>query len=349
MNVIKVRNVHQALPEGIYYLRSSGYTSPSRAGGVRVAPGPVVTVYSNPTERVLFWPQRDANPFFHLMEALWMLAGRNDLAWLERFNSKMREFSDDGVTLHGAYGYRWRYHFGMDQLDGVCALLRDAPNSRRVVLQMWDCKVDLGVTEAECSLDTPCNDLAFLEVRNGCLNLTVLCRSNDIIWGAYGTNAVHFSVLQEYLASRLGVRVGIFYQFSNNYHAYVDIFRKNEQLADEAANPYRRERARCPYTRGEVYTIPIVSSDQRFEEELRHFMDGGDQGAARYNSEFLQRASSVRVSYLNWKLYKDPDEAISILRDGCPMSGKKQWDFGRACIEWLERRKERQLKKEEEE
>jgi len=209
---------------------------------------------------------------------------------------------------------------------------------------MWDCKVDLGTTAAACSLDTPCNDLVFLEVRDGCLNLTVLCRSNDIIWGAYGTNAVHFSVLQEYLASRIGVRVGILYQFSNNYHAYKDIFEQNLELADRAASPYRR-RSRCPYTRGEVYTIPIVSSGQLFEEELLHFMDHNDLATARYNSEFLQRASSVRESYLTWKKWRDPDRAIDILRDGCPMDGEKQWDFSRACIEWLERRKERRLTK----
>jgi len=344
MITIQVRNVHQALPEGMYYLRHSGLERSSRAGRVLVAPGPVMTVYSHPTERVLFWPQRDANPFFHLMEALWMLAGRNDLAWLERFNSKMREFSDNGVTLHGAYGYRWRYHFGRDQLNQVVELLRLTPNSRRAVIQMWDCNIDFCELEKLGSLDTPCNDLVFLEIRDGCLNQTVLCRSNDIIWGAYGTNAVHFSVLQEYLASRIGVRVGIFYQFSNNYHAYEDIFRKNEELVDKAASPYRRDRGRCPYTRGEVYTIPIVSSDQRFEEELVHFM--GHEGLGeRYSSEFLQRSSSVRESYIAWKNWRDPVRAIRILRDGCPTDGGKQWDFSLACIEWLERRKEQRLTK----
>jgi hypothetical protein len=47
----------------------------SRAGDVLVAPHPVMSVTSIPTERVLFDPARDANPFFHLFESLWMLAG----------------------------------------------------------------------------------------------------------------------------------------------------------------------------------------------------------------------------------------------------------------------------------
>jgi len=53
------------------------------------------------------------------------------------------------------------------------------------------------------------------------LDMTVCCRSNDVIWGAHGANAVHFSVLQEYLAARLGVQIGTLYQISNNYHGYL--------------------------------------------------------------------------------------------------------------------------------
>jgi hypothetical protein len=52
--------------------------------------------------------------------------------------------------------------------------------------------------------------------------MTVTCRSNDAIWGAHGANAVHFSVLQEYVAAAVGVLVGPMVQLSNNYHIYAD-------------------------------------------------------------------------------------------------------------------------------
>ncbi len=81
MNVISVRNVHEALPEALRFLRQTGVPRDSRNGAVLQAPCPVTTVYRRPDERVLFWPERDANPFFHFMESLWMLAGRNDVAW----------------------------------------------------------------------------------------------------------------------------------------------------------------------------------------------------------------------------------------------------------------------------
>src|SRR5262249_11634251 len=144
-------------------------------GTVLVIDEPVTITYTHPRERVLFNTVRDANPFFHLYEALWMLAGRNDVAPLSYYNSRMKEFSDDGKTLNGAYGYRWRnargreYGSGLtivmvddptlptgkrpvcadlsvgscDQLDTLVNHLRADPTSRRAVLQMWNVEDDL--------------------------------------------------------------------------------------------------------------------------------------------------------------------------------------------------------------
>src|ERR1035441_9362085 len=117
MKVIEARNVNDALVQGLEYLIAYGVPEGSRNGPVLVAPGPVTTVYRKPLERVLYSATRDANPFFHAMEAIWMLAGRNDLKWPMQFNKNFGAYSDDGVTLRGAYGYRWHSWFGYDQLN----------------------------------------------------------------------------------------------------------------------------------------------------------------------------------------------------------------------------------------
>src|SRR5258708_35739439 len=70
----------------------------TRNGKCLVVDEPVLISYTHPKERVLFNPVRDANPFFHLYESLWMLAGRNDLKSLAYYCSRMKEFSDDGKT-----------------------------------------------------------------------------------------------------------------------------------------------------------------------------------------------------------------------------------------------------------
>ena len=87
MEVIHARNVNDAWPQAIHLVADAGVMQETRAGSAMVVPHPVATVYAKPAERVLFDPVRDANPIFHHFEALWMLAGRDDADWLDRFVS----------------------------------------------------------------------------------------------------------------------------------------------------------------------------------------------------------------------------------------------------------------------
>ena len=123
MKVINCRNVNDGFIKGMDLLgRYREDVKPSRAGNVIEVPEPVATVYENSRERVLFEDVRKANPFFHLMESLWMLGGANDLEYVKVYNKRMEEYSDDGITLQGAYGFRWREHFGGDKLSTIIEL-----------------------------------------------------------------------------------------------------------------------------------------------------------------------------------------------------------------------------------
>lgn len=323
------------------YLIKEGNASGSRAGDVAVAPTPVTTVYEKPKERVLFFPERDANPFFHLMEALWMLAGRNDVAFLEFYNRRMKDFSDDGKTFHGAYGYRWRNHFGGDQISLVIDLLKNNPRTRRAVIQMWDCSTDL--RGLEHGKDVPCNLVVtpWIDIEKSALNMTVFCRSNDIIWGAAGANAVHFSILQEYLASMFHLDVGVYYQISNNFHAYEPLFTDLlVHIAD--MTPEINE-----YSVGSVQTTPIVTDPGTFDEELFRFMNWHDiktdyktrpQQAIVdkewKNKFFPEVAIPMALAYFIFRS-KDPDrwEKISPLLGG----GSSTNDWLYASWHWMQR------------
>lgn len=230
MEVIHVVNVNEALPVGLKRLVDRGVRRDSRNGPVRVMPCPVTTVYDRPLERVLFWKSRDANPFLHVYESFWMLAGRNDVLPLLQYSREFEKFHDHG-TMHGAYGRRWRGLFETDQLQVVARRLREMPEDRRCVIQMWDTVYDLDSRMR----DVPCNVTATVQRdADGRLDLTVFCRSNDVIWGAYGANAVHFSFLQEYLALLIGCDVGRLYQVSVNYHAYEDVLERTLPVIEEA-------------------------------------------------------------------------------------------------------------------
>ncbi|MFA5376279.1 MAG: thymidylate synthase [Dehalococcoidia bacterium] len=280
------RNVNDAfsgLVRAVHEGEAPTRRSASRYGDVIQFDGPVTVQYEHPCERVLFNAARDCNPFFHLYESLWMLAGRRDVAPLAWYNSKMAEFSDNGITYHGAYGHRWRRYFCIDQLDEVVRELKADPHSRRVVLQMWSAEADLGIDVK--TLDKPCNSQAYFAIREAItsiepdgfsdqgtavytkfLDMTVCNRSNDLIWGMLGANVVHFSMLQEYLAARIGVGVGNYYQFTNNLHVYTERWTPEKWLADVYDDPYDQPN---------FVLVPLVTNPDRFDTECTTFVNHG--------------------------------------------------------------------------
>lgn len=330
MHVINTRNVHQALPQGIKFLLEKGHRNESRNGGVVVSPVPVTTVYQNPCERVMFWGERDANPVFHLVESLWMMAGRNDVAYVSDFVKRMATFSDDGLTLNGAYGYRWRQYFVADQLAVLVRLLTDFPKTRRAVLSMWDANRDL--RDDEKLRDVPCNTQVYFWRNGDALDMTVLCRSNDIIWGAYGANAVHFSVLQEYMAAAIGVQVGRLYQVSNNFHAYHTTLEPVASLAGRVVDM----NAEDPYVLGFAVPVPMVTNPRTWLHECSMFCR--DEFTCDYRNEFLPLAAIPLVkAYRAWKVKDDPHRFVKAydLTNQCLAS-----DWRLAAHEWFVRRQQ---------
>lgn len=214
---ISCNSVEEGYYHTLQFLDSHGSIESSRNGPVISCQCPATITFYSPRNRVMLDVQRDANPFFHVMESIWMLAGRRDARYVSKFVKRMESFSDDGVNLHGAYGYRWRHHFQVDQIRAVCDILEKDPTSRRAVIAMWDPFTDL-----EQSKDLPCNTHIYFRVYANRLNMTVCNRSNDAYWGLFGANAVHLSILQEVVASALNLNVGTWTHMSNNLHVYPD-------------------------------------------------------------------------------------------------------------------------------
>jgi len=332
MHTISAGSVGEALALGLDILSSPMSTSneASRNGGVTVLNGPMITTYQSPVRRVLFSPKRDANPFFHYFEALWMLGGRNDLEWLAQFNKQMRSYSDDGGrTQPAAYGFRWRDYFGYDQIDAVVEELRLHPESRRAVLAMWDGFKDMGRVRLG-SADVPCNTQCFFTIRNGLLNMAVTCRSNDALWGAHGANAVHFSILQEYIAARIGVLMGTLTQFSWNYHIYDGILKHS--MRDVIMDLFETD----AYESGVVAPVYLFSPDdmELFDEELPHWLQAAAPGGHRYRPTHLALHLADRM-LAAWRHHKRGDY-MSALASLEPMPHLCDWRL--ACQQWLERR-----------
>lgn len=329
MIVIDAQNVNHAFAYAVEMFQNlekqpSAIVAPRGKRTVEVA-HPVTTVYHAPEQRVLFNAARDANPFFHLFEALWMLDGRNDAEFPVRLVKRMAQFSDDGVTLWGAYGYRWRKFFGFDQLAAIVELLKKDPDSRRAVLQMWAPDGDLQMSTPRA--DIPCNTAVYFKVRQGALNMTVTNRSNDMIWGAYGANVVQMSILQEYLAAKLGVQVGRYHQVSDSFHVYLD---------DEAGDLWNRIKAEDwrdlhhdPYRAGTVAPYPLGAQDREWDNDLHRFLNRATWKMKMERQAFVTdffRDVAVPM-WRAWEM-RNPTEL-----DECIAS-----DWKLAGQQWLERR-----------
>jgi thymidylate synthase len=286
----------------------------TRNGRARVFNDPVTLIHTHPNRRVLFDPVRDANPFFHYMEALWMLSGSNAVEFPSRFAKNLRNYSDDGRIFHGAYGHRWMHRFGFDQVDEIISMLQREPTTRRAVLSMWDPSSDLG----EDSLDLPCNTHIYFRTHpDARLDMTVCNRSNDLVWGMLGANIVHFSILQEYIAHAANLRMGRLIQFTNNLHIYEGF----ETKFSHDDNTW--------YGRGHYSSLPFSPGTLNLSE-LQEFVIEPEREA--WDSLILKR--NAVPMFAAWRAYKGGDipAALYFAKD----IFDEDWSY--ACTEWLKRR-----------
>ena len=388
-----VNDAFQSIVEGIEDQSIETVRTPSRNGPVIQLAQPVIITYTNPRERVLFNSVRDCNPFFHLYESLWMLAGRNDVAPLDYYmGGKYSAFSDDGKTANGAYGYRWRHAFAgdedrmirrykglgyeellradkeegyyrWDQLTEIIDHLKRKPESRRAVLQMWNVTDDL--QKIDSSKDVCCNTAVYFSIRtpskgvnaledpSSYLDMTVTNRSNDIIWGMFGANAVHFSFLQEYIACAIGIEVGHYHQFSNNAHVYTET--NSGWHPDKWLAEYKNRTMHSPrvlsYGKGlnnasgnvgiSSKLFAVDETVELFDEECQSIVANNFKetdlefqvSRPPYKIEFL--ATTVQPALNTFHCYKRKDFKQAL--EWCETIRGADWRV--ACTNWIQKRK----------
>jgi hypothetical protein len=221
-----------------------------------------------------------------------MLAGRNDIAPIVEYAKNVEQFSDDGLLQADAYGYRWRQHFGWDQLWVAHNELISNPGSRRVVIQMWDASggewsAPVRLTAEEKNdfrramakgKAVPCNLCVLFAIENEKLEMTVINRSNDMIWGMLGANVVHFSMMHEWMANAIKREMGPYHQITNNLHVYTKNWKPDEYLEyRNMHSPQRQEYARDVEDQtvngGILPGIKLIHNLLAFETEVKLFVD----------------------------------------------------------------------------
>ncbi len=169
-------------------------------------------------------------PFSALGELLWYLSGSDTLEFIEPYVSR---YADDAVNgiLEGAYGPRlMRMRDGIDQFASIETLLKDRPESKRAVIQLFNAE-DIVTPHKEI----PCTTTLQFLLRDEHLHMSVTMRSNDAYFGL-PHDVFCFTMIQEMMAKRLGVEMGEYFQYVASMHVYQDKIEQMQVYVDEGVH-----------------------------------------------------------------------------------------------------------------
>ena len=180
-------------------------------------------VLTNPRSRLAYKQERKFSIVYATVEALLLALKEDGLKYFTAFNGAMNLFSDDGMTMHGSYGYRVA-----KGLQKVVDKLKTDKNTRQAVLTIYSHNNDMIDYTGR---DTPCTlSLQFI-IRDNKLNLIVTMRSNDVILGL-PYDIYNFTNMQEIVANTLGINVGQYIHQVGSLHVYNENYEIFELMKD---------------------------------------------------------------------------------------------------------------------
>jgi thymidylate synthase len=172
----------------------------------------------------------ETNKEYAALELEWYYAATNEINFHPTIKRTWERFSDDGITVNSAYGYRI---FGkhplitVNQWDWVISKLREDRDSRQCVIN-----INLPSDKLTSTRDFPCTVYIQVFIRNNTLHWITNIRSTDIYLGI--RNDVYcFREMQKRMAHQLGVGVGKYIQFCGSIHLYEKNFEKAKKIAGD--------------------------------------------------------------------------------------------------------------------
>lgn len=184
-------------------------TSPS-VGQKTIELRGVRLVLTNPRARYIASQGRPLNTGFCIGNFLNYLGETDLVSQIAYYNPLAMRFSDNQEILHGAYSPRTMW-----QVKEIVNVLKRDLYSRRGVVDVWLSDMDCGVE----SKDLPCPIAFQCLVRNGALEMHMLLRSQNMIM-VFPYDIFLFTMLQEWIATMLGVKLGPFSQYVVSCHYY---------------------------------------------------------------------------------------------------------------------------------
>jgi thymidylate synthase len=175
----------------------------------------------NPMDNKITNKERNWSLEYAKAEWEWYKSGDRSIDKLGQIYGKIppiwEKMADNNRNVNSNYGYQWQRN---NQIDYVCAKLRQNNNTRQAAISIYDAKEWTSYQK-----DTPCTYAVQFTILDNKLNMSVLMRSNDI-WYGFCNDQYQFSMLQELVAKRLTIEIGIYYHFAHNLHLYNNIINK---------------------------------------------------------------------------------------------------------------------------
>lgn len=166
-------------------------------------------------------------------EVAWYLVGTQDVTWMRQHAPFWDKFvEEDRTTVLSAYGYRWREHFGRDQIGLAIEALKADSSDRRAFVSAWDPGLDgLGAVGQR---NVPCPVGFTLHVIGNRLHSTLLIRSSDAFVGL-PYDVMGHALLMTSIAASLGVELGVLQVSAAHLHLYEDHYDMTREAVDQQA------------------------------------------------------------------------------------------------------------------
>jgi thymidylate synthase len=162
-------------------------------------------------------------------ELLWFLKGDTNIGYLQENGVRIwNEWADDNGDLGPVYGQQWRNWNGdgIDQIQNVVDMLRNNPDSRRMMVSAWNPSVlpDTSKSFADnVSNDKaalpPCHAFFQFYVADGKLSCQLYQRSADVFLGV-PFNIASYALFTMMMAQVCGYQPGEFIHTFGDAHIY---------------------------------------------------------------------------------------------------------------------------------
>lgn len=163
-------------------------------------------------------------------EVAWYLRGEQDATFIrkyaplwDKFVEPIAQKTDEWPYIHktegvkAAYGYRWRNHFGRDQIRLAVEALKRDPSDRRCYISAWDPAEDgLGALGQR---NVPCPAAFTFSVLGGELHSSFFLRSSDVFVGL-PYDVMGHALLMDAVAHELRLRPGVMHVTLAHAHLY---------------------------------------------------------------------------------------------------------------------------------